>query len=96
MLNLTEQRILLDMLLYEYRNMKFAYTNQRIVKSHKFFEVMEKLEEKQKINIIKSGRKTYYTLTDIGRIDANLRCLEFDTDKIYWFLGKKIGGIWYQ
>jgi predicted transcriptional regulator len=95
MLSIIEQKILLDMRLYEFRNMKFSYTNQTVVKERTFFKIMSVLREKGKINIVKSGRNSRYTLTDSGRLDANQRCLEYDTDKIYWFLGRKIGGIWY-
>lgn len=90
MLSLTEQRILLDMLLYEFRNYKFSFNNQNIVKSHKFFEVMKRLEDKEKVNIIKKGKHRYYTLTDSGRLDANQRAKEMDTDSKYWFMAKNI------
>jgi hypothetical protein len=95
-LNLTEQRIILDMLLYEFRNMKFNYTHQNIIKSHKFFEIMKKLKDKNMIESFNNRRNTYYKLTDYGRIITVQLCGQFDTPKEYWFLFKHIGGVWYK
>ena len=86
MLSSTEQKILLEILYYSFRNLKFSYTSQQVIRSNRFYSFISGLERKGLININFNGRKTFYTLTDYGRIEANQRCREFDTDRKYWFL----------
>lgn len=87
----TIKRFLLEILLFEFRNMKFSYATQDIFRSHKFYEYMSYLEANDLINVIKHNHaKTFYTLTDFGRLMALLWIKRSDCPKEYVFLDRKI------
>ena len=86
----TIKKILLNMLLYEFKGIKFSYTSQQIIKSHKFFEYISYLEINDLIEVKKHNHnKTFYTLTDWGRFHAI--CYTKRTDCLeYNFLNRKV------
>lgn len=87
------KKILLEMLLYEFRNLKFSYNSQNIIKSHKFFEYATYLENNDFINICKNGQRTFYILTDWGRLHAICFIKRTDCPKEYLFLNREV---WYD
>jgi len=52
---------------------------------------MARLEKDGYINICNyQHKKTFYTLTDKGELEANQNARDSNTDKQYYFLGKDI------
>lgn len=71
--------------------MRFTFTRQNIIRSKKFFEVMSRLDRDGYINICNTNhKKTFYTLTDKGELEANQRSRDSNTIKQYCFLGQDI------
>lgn len=67
----TVLKFLREMLLFEKRNIKFTFTSQKIIQSHKFFEYMTYMEANDFIEIDhKNHHKTTYHLTEYGRFHA--------------------------
>lgn len=88
-LNLTENKILLEMLWFKFRNKPFRFGTQNIVKSHKFFEIMAKLEKDEYININPKSNGTFYTLADRGEVTANIQTNDKNTERKYWRLRRE-------
>jgi len=94
MLSLIEQEVLLEMFYQEFKNMKFSSNTQTILKYNDFYRIIGEMILKGYINTPhrnpKNKQKTYYTLTDRGRLFANQIAKDFNTNKKYWFLGSEI------
>lgn len=90
MLKINEQLILLEILYAFFRNKKFSFRTQNIIKSHKFYEIVVKLQTNAYLNINKNGRFTFYTLTDKGIDVVNRVCNDTDTPEKYHRLHRKI------
>lgn len=70
---------------------KFTFHTQNIIKSHKFFEYIQYLEDCNLINInIFNHNRTHYTLTDLGRMQAILYSFNADIDRKYKLFNEKI------
>lgn len=85
------KKILGEMLFYEFKNIKYTFTSQQVMKSHKFFEYVTYLEANDLINICKLNHgKTFYTLTDWGRFNAICLTKRTDCPKEYGFLNREV------
>lgn len=71
---------------------KFTFHTQNIIKSHKFFEYIRFLQGSGLINVNNYNHgHTFYTLTDLGRMQAILYSFHADIDRKYKLFNEKIG-----
>lgn len=73
MWEIVKNYILLNMRIYEFRNIRFDFRTQNIINNQQIFsKIISNMDKDELINICVNGRKTFYTLTDKGRDKAEL------------------------
>ncbi len=80
----TIKKMLFEMLLYEYRNLKFSYTSQQVIKSHFFYKYISYMKANRLIRDCANGhRKSFYKLDTMGRIQTQMYLRRTDTPERY-------------
>jgi hypothetical protein len=74
----SKDKILLEMLMSRFKQKKFTFISQNILKSDRFFHLMVELERDEYLSILHRNHKTtFYELTDKGEAYADLIANDF-------------------